>query len=76
MKLKSVIIVIITLIVIACCVSFCAEKVQAQNKKQWFTITRVHWDAMHDLKIYKVTTPTGISYVLRDADQGGLCTLK
>ena len=76
MRLKFIIIAVIALIAIACCASSCVESAQAQSNKQSFTVTRVFWDAMHDLKIYKVTTPTGISYVLRDADQGGLCTLK
>ena len=76
MRLKFIIIAAIALIAIACCASSCVESAQAQSNKQSFTVTRVFWDPMYGLKIYKVTTPTGTSYVLRDDDKGGLCTLK
>ena len=77
MRLKFIIIAAITLIAIACCVSSCVESAQAQSSSSsYYSIKRVHWDVMYGLKIYKVTTPTGTSYVLRDDDQGGLCTLK
>ena len=76
MRLKFIIIAAITLIAIACCASSCVESAQAQSSSSSYSIKRVHWDVMYGLKIYKVTTPTGTSYVLRDDDQGGLCTLK
>lgn len=76
MRLKFIIIAVIALIAIACCASSCVENVQAQSSSSSYSIKRVHWDVVYGLKIYKVTTPTGTSYVLRDDDKGGLCTLK
>lgn len=76
MRLKFIIIAVIALVAIACCASSCVENVQAHSASSTYSIKRVHWDPMYGLKIYKVTTPTGTSYVLRDDDQGGLCTLK
>ena len=76
MRLKFIIIAVIALVAIACCASSCVENAQAQSSSSTYSIKRVHWDPMYGLKIYKVTTPTGTSYVLRDDDQGGLCTLK
>ena len=78
MRLKFIIIAVIALVAIACCASSCVDSAQAQSSSSssTYSIKRVHWDPMYGLKIYKVTTPTGTSYVLRDDDQGGLCTLK
>ena len=76
MRLKVIIIAVIALIAIACCASSCVENVQAQSSSSRYSIERVHWDVMYSLAIYKVTTPAGTSYVLRDTNNGGLCTLK
>lgn len=75
MRLKFIIIAVIALIVIACCASSCVENVQAQSSSSRYSIERVHWEPFYDMKIYKVTTPHGISYVLHYSN-GGLCTLK
>lgn len=75
MRLKFIIIAAITLIAIACCAISCVEDVQAQHSSSSYSIARVHWDPMYDMKIYKITTPHGTSYVVHHAN-GGLCTLK
>ena len=75
MRLKFIIIAVIALIAIACCVSSCVEKVQAHSASSSYSIERVHWDKSYHMKIYKVTTPLGTSYVLQSSS-GGLCTLK
>lgn len=76
MRLKFIIIAVIALIAIACCASSCVENVQAQSSSSAYSIKRVHWEPFYDMKIYKVTTPTGTSYVLWEESRGGLCTLK
>lgn len=75
MRLKSIIITVIALIVIACCASSCVEDVQTHSSDSPYSIERVHWDSSCHMKIYKVTTPQGTSYVLHNSN-GGLCTLK
>lgn len=75
MRLKFIIITVIALIAIACCTSSCIENVQAQSSSSRYSIERVHWDQSYHMKIYKVTTPHGTSYVLHYSN-GGLCTLK
>lgn len=76
MRLKFIIIAVIALVAIACCASSCVENVQAQSSSSRYSIERVHWEPFYDMKIYKVTTPTGTSYVLWEESRGGLCTLK
>lgn len=75
MRLKSIIITVIALIAIACCASSCVEDAQAHSSSSPYSIKRVHWDPMYNMKIYKVTTPYATSYVLQYSN-GGLCTLK
>lgn len=76
MRLKFIIIAVITLIAIACCASSCVENVQAHNPSSPYSIERVYWEPFYDMKIYKVTTPHETYYVLWEASKGGLCTLK
>ena len=76
MRLKFIIIAVIALIAIACCASSCVENAQAQSSSSRYSIERVHWEPFYDMKIYKVTTPHGTSYVLWEESRGGLCTLK
>ena len=76
MRLKFIIIAVIALVAIACCTSSCVENVQAQSPSSRYSIERVHWEPFYDMKIYKVTTPHGTSYVLWEESKGGLCTLK
>lgn len=77
MRLKFIIIAVIALVAIACCASSCVENAQAQSSSSSsaYSIKRVHWEPFYDMKIYKVTTPTGTSYVLLEESSGGLCTL-
>jgi hypothetical protein len=75
MRLKFIIIAVIALIAIACCASSCVENVQAHSASSSYSIERVHWDKSYYMKIYKVTTPLGTSYVMQSSN-GGLCTLK
>lgn len=75
MRLKFIIIAAITLIASACCASSCVENVQAHSAYSSYSIERVHWDRSYQMKIYKVTTPLGTSYVLHNST-GDLCTLK
>lgn len=76
MRLKFIIIAVIALVAIACCASSCVENAQAQSSSSSYSIKRVHWEPMLDMKIYKVTTPNGTSYVLWEESRGELCTLK
>lgn len=41
-----------------------------------YDITRVHYDMMYDMKIYRVKTPNGVYTVLWEESKGGLCVLK
>lgn len=75
MRLKSIIITVIALMVIACCASSCVEDVQAHSSYSPYSVERVYWDHSYAMKIYKVTTPHGTSYVLKYSS-GDLCTLK
>lgn len=75
MRLKFIIIAVIALIAIACCASSCVKNAQAHSPSSTYSIERVYWDHSYAMKIYKVTTPHGISYVLHYSN-GGLCTLK
>ena len=76
MRLKFIITAVIALIAIAYCASSCVEDIQAHSSSSSYSITRVHWEPMYDMKIYEVTTPRGTSYVLWEESKGGLCTLK
>ena len=41
-----------------------------------YSIERVHYDMMYDMKIYRVKTPNGVYTVLWEESKGGLCVLK
>ena len=41
-----------------------------------YDITRVHYDMIYDMKIYRVKTPNGVYTVLWEESKGGLCVLK
>lgn len=75
MRLKFIIIAVIALIAISCCASSCVENAQAHSSYSPYSVERVHWDKSYHMKIYKVATPLGTSYVMQSSN-GGLCTLK
>lgn len=58
----------------------CVEKVNATIPNipapSKYSITRVYWDPIRDMNIYKITTPTGTFDVLWESSKGGLCVLK
>ena len=41
-----------------------------------YSIERVHYDMMYDMKIYRVRTPQGTYMVMLEETKGGLCVLK
>lgn len=70
------------LIVIAVTLGICScvEKVNATIPNipapSNYSITRVHWDPIWDMNIYRVTTPRGTFEVIWESSKGGLCILK
>ena len=75
MKFKFICVIVATIITL-CSIS-CVENTQASPtaSSSEYSITRVYWDPMHELKIYKVKTPNCTFTVLRDDEGGGLCVL-
>lgn len=54
----------------------CVANVEAAPQASGYSITRVHYDVVYGMNIYKVTTPRGTFEVLWEKDKGGLCVLK
>ena len=53
----------------------CVGKAEAMPQASSYSITRVHYDPILDMRIYRVNTPFGVKYVMWEADKGGMCTL-
>lgn len=75
MKFKFICVIVAA--IIALCSTSCVENTQASpvTTSSEYSITRVYWDPIAELKIYKVKTPNYTVTVLRDDDGGGLCVL-
>ena len=48
------------------------KEIEASN----YSIERVQYDKMYDMKIYRVRTPQGTYMVMWEETKGGLCVLK
>ena len=68
--------------VISCChflfvyMCSCVGKAEAKPQASSYSITRVHYDVVYDMNIYRVSTPKGTFEVLWEKEKGGLCVLK
>lgn len=75
MKFKFICVIVVA--ILALCSTSCVENAQAfpTTTSSDYSITRVYWDPISELKIYKVKTPNYTVTVLRDDGKGGLCVL-
>ena len=54
----------------------CVGKAEAKPQASGYSITRVHYDMVYGMNIYRVSTPKGTFEVLWEKEKGGLCVLK
>ena len=74
--LNYFIVVFITVIVSMMFSSYVKVDETKEIEAYSYSIERVHYDMIYDMKIYKVRTPQGTYMVMWEETKGGLCVLK